>query len=141
MLVEDTDYEKVKVEASESDDLVSKIEFDIEEDAAGSYKCRGAQYDDFCATQKVFDSEDVVLTIIAAVPLENPQDATAYGGGSHEFSCKFPNPFGEQTYEIVWSYKGVGESSAKVHLSTFYSYSDLLFKFFVLMVITDYRIP
>ena len=120
VLTEGTDYKKIKVEAGESTDLVSKIEFDIASDSAGTYKCRGTQYDDFCATQQKFESEGVVLTIITATPLENPADATAYGGGSHTFSCKFPNPFVGDTYEIVWSFKGVGDSVAQVR-----SLSDL----------------
>ena len=73
VLVEGTDYEKVKVAASQSDDAVSKIEFDIAADSAGSYKCQGTQYDDFCTTQEEFGSEEVVLSIISATPLENPQ--------------------------------------------------------------------
>ncbi|KAL5250884.1 hypothetical protein ACHWQZ_G016582 [Mnemiopsis leidyi] len=113
VLTEGTDYEKVKVEASGSSDLVSKIEFDIASDSAGTYKCRGTQYDDFCATQRQFESEGVVLTIITATPLENPADATAYGGGSHTFTCRFPNPFVGQSYEIVWSFKGAGDSVAQ----------------------------
>ena len=114
MLTEGTDYNKIKVEDSDSTDLVSKIEFDIAADSAGTYKCRGTQYDDFCATPQQFESEGVVLTIITATPLENPADATAYGGGSHTFSCKFPNPLPSETYEIVWSYKGAGDSVAQV---------------------------
>merc|ERR1712176_906420 len=112
VMTEGTDYTKLSA-ASESDDLVSKIEFDIEDDSAATYKCRGTQYDDFCSTPQKFESEDVVLTIIAAVPKVNPADATAYGGDSHTFSCKFPNPFVGQTYEIVWSFKGAGDASAK----------------------------
>ena len=74
-LVEGTDYEKVKVagKGQRSDDSISKIEFDIAADSAGSYKCQGTQYDDFCTTQEEFVSEEVVLSIISATPLENPQ--------------------------------------------------------------------
>merc|ERR1712176_534758 len=112
VMTEGTDYTKLSA-ASESDDLVSKIEFDIEDDSEATYKCRGTQYDDFCSTPQQFESEDIVLTIIAAVPKQNPASATAYGGGSHKFTCKFPNPFVGQTYEIVWSFKGAGDASAK----------------------------
>merc|ERR1712176_1513300 len=111
VMTEGTDYTKLSA-ASESDDLVSKIEFDIEDDSEATYKCRGTQYDDFCSTPQQFESEDVVLTIIAAVPKQNPASATAYGGGSHKFTCKFPNPFVGQTYEIVWAFKGAGDSIA-----------------------------
>ncbi|KAL5249910.1 hypothetical protein ACHWQZ_G015848 [Mnemiopsis leidyi] len=110
VLTEGTDYKEIKVEVSKPTDKVSKMEFDIAADSAGTYKCRGTQYDDFCPTQRQFESEGVVLTIITATPLENPADATAYGGGSHTFTCKFPNPFVGQTYEIVWSFKGAGDS-------------------------------
>ena len=113
VLTQDKDYKRVKVTGN-SKDLVSKIEFDIESDSAGTYKCRGTQYDEFCATQQKFESKGVVLSVINAVPLENPKSATGYGGGSHTFSCKFPNPFVGQTYETVWSFKGAGDSIAKV---------------------------
>ena len=58
-------------------------------------------------TQQNFESEE--LTII-----ENPADATAYGDGSHTFSCKFPNPFVGDKYEIVWSFKGADDAVAMV---------------------------
>ena len=113
VLVEDDDYKKIKVDG-DSSDSVSKIEFDIAADSAGTYKCRGTQYDQFCATQKNFESDGVVLTIISATALENPADATAYGGGTHTFSCRFPNPFPDDPYEMDWSFKGVDDDAAKV---------------------------
>ena len=114
VLTEGTDYKEIKVEVSKPTDKVSKMEFDIAADSAGTYKCRGTQYDDFCPTQQQFESEGVELTIITATPLKNPTDATAYGGGSHTFTCTFPNPFVGQTYEIVWSFKGAGDSVTQV---------------------------
>jgi hypothetical protein len=117
VLTKGTDYKELPAGKS-GDDSVSKIEIDIASNSAGTYKCRATQFDEFCSQQKQFESEGVVLTIIAAVPKQSPQPATAYGKGKHTFTCKFPNPFVGQTYEIAWSFKGIGESAAMVNIFT-----------------------
>ena len=113
LLVKGDDYKKMRGDG-DSSDSVSKIKFNIAPDSAGTYKCRGTQYDQYCAAQKNFESDGVVLTVISATELENPADGTAYGSGTHTFSCRFPNPFPDDPYEINWSFKGVDDAAAKV---------------------------
>lgn len=113
VLVKNNDYKQLPVESTGTS-TVEKMSFTIGSDSAGTYACRGTSYDDFCVTQQHYSSEGVVLSIISAVPLEQPVSATAYGGSSHTFSCKFPDPFEGQSYEVVWSFKAVGASVARV---------------------------
>jgi len=113
VLSQGQDYRRVPVGRSEGPETVSVIQFTIEADSAGTYTCRATSYDDFCVTQEQYSSDDVVLSVISATPLEDPQSATAYGGNSHTFSCKFPDPFEGQSYEVVWSFKAVGANVAK----------------------------
>ena len=115
VLTKGTDYEELTAGKS-GDGSVSKIEFDIKSDSAGTYKCRATQFDDFCSQEKEFESKGVVLTTVAAVPLQSPQPAIAYSKGTHTFTCKFRNPFVGQTYEIDWSFKGIGDAAAMVNI-------------------------
>lgn len=113
VLERNTDYNQLPVESTGTS-TVAKMSFTISSDSAGTYTCRGTFYDGFCVTQQQFSSEGVVLSITTAEPLEEPASATAYGGESHTFSCKFPDAFGGERYEIEWLFKAVGASEAIV---------------------------
>ena len=100
-----SDYKKVST-ASNSDDLVSAIKLTIADDSAGTYTCEAMQYDDICSDEQKFPSAGVILEVIAAVPIQEPLSGTVYEGANHDLTCEFPNPFGDATYEIVWSFDG-----------------------------------
>jgi len=113
-MIKGLDYESVKSK-SISSDMVSKLELEIKEDSAGSYKCVARQADDFCPAGFEFESEPVVLTVITSAPLRmSSLQNVAYGGESHTFVCVFPNPYGDEDYEIVWSYKAKTDVIAMV---------------------------
>ena len=121
------DYKELKPKdvspPASSKDRISIIEFKIQDDSAGSYKCVGLQWNEFCPNEEVIESESVELTVISAAPLRASSSVdVAYGGDSHTLVCVFPNPFGDDEYEIVWSYKGGNDPLAMpmvsyIHLS------------------------
>ena len=90
---------------SNPDVLVSAIKLTIADDSAGTYTCKAVQYDDICNNEQEFPSADVILEVIAAVPITQPLSATVLEGTNHELTCVFPNPFDDTTYEIVWSFE------------------------------------
>ena len=103
-MTEDTDYKNVQVVDDASGDTVSAIKIKI--DTAADYTCKGVYYDGKCTSEEAFTSEAVSITVIEAVPLEEPLSALVAAGTEHTISCKFPNAFPTMNYQIKWSAGG-----------------------------------
>ena len=102
-LSQDTDYKIVAVEDDGTGDTVLAIKIRI--DTAADYTCRATYYDGKCAEQQ-FISDTVSITVIEAVPLDEPVSMLVPAGTEHTISCKFPNAYPTRNHQIKWSSNG-----------------------------------
>ncbi|KAL5267196.1 hypothetical protein ACHWQZ_G004291 [Mnemiopsis leidyi] len=71
-----------------------------------NYTCKGKIYDQFCPDVHEFESAPVTVDVIPAQPIDGPgkYGETSYEGDSYEFTCKFPNPMNDRSYNVYWKY-------------------------------------